>query len=238
MKYNGIKLIEMHPGNWDGKSRKMLVWTDASNPAYKDVCYIKTVIGYNSRKCAWVVDDKGLVHWPHCAEIPTEEKEDVMKLLIDNENEILELRQENDDLKARIKSLRVERGKMANAVSGAVWKELMTRAKNNNDLIIITPEGGPGKVGFGFNDIADLVRNKIIDYESENPSDKKFRKMTYKELSEWLAKGNGQYKNGNFGSFRTELVYCKNEENTIVDNDCLIRGFNETEWHEPLIEEE
>lgn len=79
--------------------------------------------------------------------------------------------------------------------------------------------------------VAELVQYTI----NKSRSEKKFRRMTYKELSEWLAKGNGQYKNGNFGSFRTELVYCKNEENTIVENDCLIRGFNEDTWHEPLI---
>lgn len=66
--------------------------------------------------------------------------------------------------------------------------------------------------------------------------------MTNHELAEWLSKGNGQFKhskfkNGSYESFRTELVYCNSEENAIVDNDCLIRGWNETEWHEPLVEE-
>lgn len=61
--------------------------------------------------------------------------------------------------------------------------------------------------------------------------------MTNKELAEWLAKGNGQFKNGNFGSIKTVLVYTPREENTMVDNTCLIRAWNEDTWHEPLIKE-
>lgn len=265
MKYNGIKLIEMLPENWDGKTRSMLVWDDNSPSPYK-----KNVVGHFLRSSYWMTEDGNC--WQYCAEIPTEEKEDAMKLLIDNENEILELKEENEKLKTKVnelknscsfqyyitmcnvkaklkdkienlekenqelkeknKLLRAERHEMASVVSNAVWKELMNRAHKNSYIGVLQMPAG-----FGFNDISDIVLNKILEYMSENKSEKKNRKMTYKELSEWLAKGKGQYKNGNFGSFRTELVYFKNEENTIVENDYLIRGFNETEWHEPLIEE-
>lgn len=255
------------------------------------------------------------------------------------------LKEENEELKAKIAPLRSERVEMADSVSSAVWKELMDRAKTIEGPVNTT------MAGFGFNDISDIVLNKIMEYKpidkpkkkvrrmtykevedwliqcngllrignktynniyfdcedrnkevrdgieicghkehtwheplineylddksedkSENTQrrrsyrefseylshgdfgfngisdigltkilkykpEKKTRRMTYKELSEWLATGKGQFKDGNFGSFRTELVYCKNEENAIVDTDCLIRGWNETEWHEPLVEE-
>lgn len=142
--------------------------------------------------------------------------------------QIKNLEKENQELKEKIKSLRVERDEMAKSVSADLMFELTEMsigAKHFDDL------------QDKLHKIAEFVQNKILEYMSESKTEKKFRKMTYKELSEWLAKGNGQFKDGNFGSFRTELVYCKNEENTIVDNNCLIRGFNETEWHEPLIEE-
>lgn len=217
MKYNGIELEQMTAEKWDGKSREMLVWDDESTRPYKEI-----VIGYNPDDNYWMADDG--YYWHHCAEIPAEEKEAC--------SEIENLKAENDELKAKIKTLSDERIKMANAVSGAVWKELMERVANQESLISVKMPKG-----LGFNDISDIVLNKILNYKSDNKSEKKVRRMTYKELSEWLATGKGQFKDGNFGSFRTELVYCKNEENTIVANDCLIRGFTETEWHEPLIEE-
>lgn len=79
----------------------------------------------------------------------------------------------------------------------------------------------------------------VYEYRiSENSEVKNnVRKMTNKELAEWLAKGNGQFKNGNFGSIKTVLVYTPREENTMVDNTCLIRAWNEDTWHEPLIKE-
>lgn len=74
MKYNGKELVEMTPEMWDGKTRKMLVWTDVSNPVqYGNLCHIKTVIGYSTEKLAWVISDKRLDYWPHCAEITKEE---------------------------------------------------------------------------------------------------------------------------------------------------------------------
>lgn len=88
MKYNGKELVEMTPEKWDGKTREMLVWRDISDPVhYKPICYIKTVIGYSTKRFAWVVSDKRLDYWPHCAEIPeksnqtqsTDEKIEVMK---------------------------------------------------------------------------------------------------------------------------------------------------------------
>lgn len=225
MKYNGIELEEMTSEKWDGKSREMLVWDDESTCPYKEI-----VIGYNPDDNYWIADDG--YYWHHCAEIPIVAEEDVLNLLNDNEKEILELKAENKRLKDKIESLKFDSIKMADSVSSAVWNELMERVANQESLISVKMPNG-----LGFNDISDIVLNKILNYKSDNKPEKKFRKMTYKELSEWLAKGNGQFKDGNFGSFRTELIYYKNKENTIVDNNCLIRGFTETEWHEPLIEE-
>jgi len=109
MKYNEIELTEMIPTNWDGNTRQMLVWNDND-----DICHLACVIGYTyipitingftDYKWQWICNDVG--PWPHCAEIPTEEKEDAMKLLIDNENKILELREENQELKTKVNELK------------------------------------------------------------------------------------------------------------------------------------
>lgn len=93
MKYNGIELVEMTPEDWDGKSREMLVWCNSG------ICHIKNVIGYNPRRCAWVVDDKVLVYWPHCAEIPKED-------LVESLKELLEMTPFEDALFTRIKNLK------------------------------------------------------------------------------------------------------------------------------------
>lgn len=76
-------------------------------------------------------------------------------------------KKESEELKEYIKSLRADRVKMADEVSSAVWKELMSRAKNIEERPINT-----AMVGFGFNDISDLVLNKILDYTSENKQPK------------------------------------------------------------------
>lgn len=87
MKYKGKELIEMLPENWDGKSRNMLVWCDDTKPIHRVVC------GYDPIHRVWLVAETNTV-WKHCAEIPTVAEEDVMKLLNDNEKEILELKED------------------------------------------------------------------------------------------------------------------------------------------------
>lgn len=216
MKYKGKELIEMLPENWDGKSRNMLVWCDDTKPIHRMVC------GYDPIHCVWLVAETQAV-WKHCAEIPIVAEEDVMKLLNDNEKEILELKAENDELKAKIKSLRVERGEMANAVSGAVWKELMDRANQYNGAIRLP-------AGLGFNDISDIVLNKIIDYKSE----KKLRRMTYKELNDWLEQGKGVVRIGD--KVRDTISHDCESRNQEVSGYYKICGYDEDTWHYPMIE--
>lgn len=99
MKYKGKELVEMTPEKWDGKSREMIVWCDdVSDPVhYGNICYIKNVIGYNPRKCAWVVDDKRLDYWPKCAEIPKEELKIEIKPKYDFVENLLKAAQEQND---------------------------------------------------------------------------------------------------------------------------------------------
>lgn len=77
-----------------------------------------------------------------------------------------EMCNEQNKLKEKIKSLRTERVKMADEVSSAVWKELMDRAENIDGPV------NTRMAGFGFNDISDIVLNKILDYPYENKQPK------------------------------------------------------------------
>lgn len=220
MKYKGKELIEMLPANWDGNTRQMLVWND-NDDDWQLACvigytYIPVMInGFTDYKWQWICTCTG--PWAHCADVPEEEP--------DACSGIENLKAENDELKARIKTLRVERGEMANAVSSAVWKELMDRAEQNKVIGSLQLPAG-----FGFNDISDIVLNKIIDYKPE----KKLRRMTYKELDEWLEQGKGVVRIGD--KVRDTISYDCESRNQEVSGYYKICGYDEDTWHYPMIE--
>ena len=60
---------------------------------------------------------------------------------------------------------------------------------------------------------------------------------TFRELSKWLAKGNGELR---FGDTSTTcypyLTYQRNNANTFVGSDYRVRKWDETEWHKPTRE--
>lgn len=64
------------------------------------------------------------------------------------------------------------------------------------------------------------------------------RRMTNRELSEYLAKGNGEMKNFGYALFNISTCHCYADvaENENVDRNILIRDFGSDEWREPLIE--
>lgn len=136
------------------------------------------------------------------------------------------------ELKAKIKSLRAERHEMASAVSNAVWKELMDRAKNIEGPV------NTSMVGFGFNDISDVVLNKILDYKPEDKPVKKVRRMTGIELAEWCAKGKGLFKNTDKNMIYTYVSFDRDEQlNEPVGEWILIRGWDDPDWRDALVEE-
>jgi len=127
------------------------------------------------------------------------------------------------------KSSRAERHEMASAVSNAVWEELMARAKNIEGPI------NPSMVGFGFNDISDLVLNKILEYKPEDKPVKRLRRMTYKELEDWLIQCNGLIRIDN-KTYNNIYFDCE-DRNKAVKDGIEICGHKEYTWHEPMIEE-
>ena len=64
--------------------------------------------------------------------------------------------------------------------------------------------------------------------------EKKTRRMTYRELSEWLAKGNGQLRLRS-GDISIYVIYTK--DNSYVSDGMMIRKWDSDEWVEPVIEE-
>lgn len=210
MKYNGKELIEMSLQTWDGNPREMLAWNCVNDTPVKTLI----VEWYKNEHGHYIWRDDVCKYWNNCADIPNEDP-------VENKTEIIEkLKEENADLKSRIKELCVERGKMANAVSGAVWKELMDRVE---DI------AGPDRIG--LNEISDIVLNKILQYKPE----KKFRRMTYKELDDWLKQGKGVIRIANH--VRNEISYDCEDRNHEVSGYYKICGYDEDTWHEPMVEE-
>ena len=87
--------------------------------------------------------------------------------------------------------------------------------------------GCKGNSCFNCKPLQDFIKN--IEFT---------RRMTNKELSEYLAKGNGEMKNFGYALFNISTCHCYADvaENKEVDNNILIRDFGSDEWREPLIE--
>lgn len=67
--------------------------------------------------------------------------------------------------------------------------------------------------------------------------EKKYRRMTHRELANWCANGNGEWTNAGMRTAYQHYDYDIDKESEEVSEHIKIRGFDETEWHEPLIEE-
>ena len=62
------------------------------------------------------------------------------------------------------------------------------------------------------------------------------RRMTNKELAKWLAQGNGQWRAVGANAVSTTYSYGIFDDKE-VPNNIEIRGWDEAEWREPIIEE-
>ena len=88
----------------------------------------------------------------------------------------------------------------------------------------IYTEGGLFEIG--------AVRWYLL-YPYEEPPKKR---MTSRQLAEWLAKGNGQYTTDDFGRVYVEYDYYKEKENNEVDRRIIIRPWDSEEWVEPTVD--
>lgn len=236
MKYNGFELTEMIPTNWDGNTRQMLVWNDND-----DICHLACVIGYTyipvtingftDYKWQWICNVVG--PWAHCADVPEEEPvignvEGLKRSLkyahnaLDLQNKQNEkLKAENEELKEKIKALQFERSEMARDVAWAVDNALIEKA------VLDHPHSG-----HRITIIHELVEKKILEY-TDKPK-KKLRRMTYKELDDWLEQGKGVVRIANRVS-NTISFDCE-DRNREVSGYYKICGYDEDTWHYPMIE--
>lgn len=70
-------------------------------------------------------------------------------------------------------------------------------------------------------------------YPCEEPP---MKRMTNRQLAEWLAKGNGEQTKSNFRYTFILHEYYKGNEDEEVDEGYLIRPFGQTEWIEPTVD--
>lgn len=76
---------------------------------------------------------------------------------------------------------------------------------------------------------------RIKELEEKIKSVKKTRRMTYKELDEWLEQGKGIVRIGNH-RMSNRISYDCEDRNKEVNDVYKICGWDEDTWHEPLIE--
>lgn len=206
MKFNGIELVEMIPENWDGKTRKMIVWCNEHT-----IPEIRTICGYDPIHFGWIAAET-LAKWNHCAEIPAE------SYITNNMT--------SDEIIEKFKNLRTELKQWLknNGASNLLVNNLQYGIKTALNLT---------HANHHFIDVVDFSK---IDGNTQANSCKTSRRMTCKELSEWCANGKGLYKNDDANMAYTDFGFNSNEMNEPVGDWIRIRGWHEAEWHEPLIE--
>ena len=60
------------------------------------------------------------------------------------------------------------------------------------------------------------------------------RRVTNRELSKWLAKGRGEYRNQT-GLVSNYYVYDETESDEVVPSYIKVRRWDDNEWHEPTV---
>jgi hypothetical protein len=91
------------------------------------------------------------------------------------------------------------------------------------------------KTGDEWKDVSNPGWYDYQDYRIK-PEELKPRRMTYRQLAEWLAKGNGQYKVRLDSTLAYIYLTYRCEDTCEVPEDYLIRHWNSSEWIEPTFE--
>lgn len=226
--FDVTELEEMPPSQWDGKSRDMLVWNDS------DIHELATrpVIGFINGH--WITLHGWYDKWDHCAEIPkemalTESLLEIARL----QGEILKLKEEKKQLNLELNLLQKYNKQIDSDTTDTEAKADMESPHKTcgNDC-------GNSLVTGTIDESNEVLHACIADPKTChcNNSPRTYRAMTNRELAEWLAKGNGQYRFSSALEPRFEYIYFGADDATVQDN-ISIRAWNEQIWHEPLIEE-
>ena len=85
-------------------------------------------------------------------------------------------------------------------------------------------------------DFPVICENSTWRHCAEIPEEPK-KLVTYRELSRWIAEGNGEVTDENDeGAIYTQLFYWKGRENDAVVDSVHVRKWDDTEWHKPTRE--
>lgn len=79
-------------------------------------------------------------------------------------------------------------------------------------------------------DDGDMV---FFDHCAEIPEEPKPRRATNRELSKWIAQGNGECKAICSGAYATTSYAYKGADDGELEIELRIRKWDDTEWHEP-----
>ena len=70
---------------------------------------------------------------------------------------------------------------------------------------------------------------------AEIPEEPKPRRATNRELSKWLAKGHGEYRN-QIGAVSNLYIYVDLETDVAVPSYIRVRKWDDADWHEPTVD--
>lgn len=238
MKYNGKELIEMYPQKWvqkwDGKPREMLAWNCENDTPVKTriVDWYKNEHGHVIWRDDW--RDSVCKYWNNVAEIPEEESDTQKKEIVPEYS----LNDCINSLKYHFKSKNEDSpdDEIAFPSLKESYKSIikyldeLKSVKEENSVLNAKLEA------FGeLHKVAEFVQTKILEYKSENKPVKKLRRMTYKELDEWLEQGKGVVRIADNVSYK--ISYDCEDRNKEVNDAYKICGWAEDTWHEPMVEE-
>lgn len=108
---------------------------------------------------------------------------------------------------------------------GIVWNDI-----SNKDRVIVLSYDPRSKYPIRSNN------DRIWKHFAFIPEKPEPRRATNRELTKWLAQGNGERidKNGKF--IFTDFGYKECYSDDVVDDIFLIRKWDDTEWHEPTVD--
>lgn len=229
MLYNGKELVELDPAEWNGISREMLVWWDNLN---SEQCYIKTVIGYDTNHSKWVISDDKLDYWPHVAEIPNNDIEEIKEKFTYNKFEdwfnVLDrsvfkhvVYYEKEEVDSLVESL-LERLQLVETEKDKLSEKLST-------MFEIAKQAKTSE--FYLQKLIHDLKKSLAKYESNK---KLLEVMTYEELDKWTRDGKGHWRVTKPMTPETVAECIKKTPFASVSSHVLIRGINEVNWHEPL----
>ena len=112
----------------------------------------------------------------------------------------------------------------ADNISSLKWEVERDFRERLGRLEDIYTEGGLFEIGPG---------RWYLLYPYEEPSKKR---MSNRQLSGWLARGNGEYTSDTFACVHVEYSYSKARGNNEVDSNLKIHPWDSEEWIEPTVD--